>query len=83
VRENIGLGVANRRERLSQPGSRVHSVQPDHGTAMDSAPKAGTEGILLAGWERAGEMSGPSHPANLLIDQSSGDLPSARVLVDC
>lgn len=83
VRDNIGLGVAKKRERLSQPGSRVHSVQPDPGTAMDSVPKAGTEEIPPAGQERAGGVSGPSHPGNLLIDQSSGDLPSVPVLVDC
>lgn len=61
----------------------MHNVQPDLGTAMDSVPKAGTEEIPPAGWERVGGVSGSSHPVNLLIDQSSGDFPSARVLIDC
>lgn len=45
---------------------------PDPGTAMDSIPKADTEEIPPAGWERVGRVSGSSRPVNLLIDQSSG-----------
>lgn len=54
VRENTGLGVAKRKKKaVSQPGSRVHTVQPDPGTAMGSVPKAGTEEIHPA--SRLGE----------------------------